>query len=74
MEFKIWILQASPRAKDVYGQIFCILEMKKEVSLIIKKGLLTKVGNGKTTSFEWDNWTDDDCLKNLFPRLYYVSM
>ena len=33
-----------------------------------------KVGHGKMTLFWWDSWIASDCLKNLFLRLFSISL
>ncbi|GLU02749.1 hypothetical protein SLE2022_199870 [Rubroshorea leprosula] len=39
----------------------------------IKEGFRVNIGEGNTVSFWWDKWRGEECLANLFPRLYLLS-
>ncbi|GKV29684.1 hypothetical protein SLEP1_g38589 [Rubroshorea leprosula] len=39
----------------------------------IKEGFGVNIGEGNTVSFWWDRWRGEECLANIFPRLYLLS-
>ncbi|GMP72459.1 hypothetical protein CsSME_00030493 [Camellia sinensis var. sinensis] len=41
---------------------------------VLKANSKITIGDGRLISFWLDQWVGGDCLKNLFPRLYSVSM
>ena len=48
--------------------------MENDIFETIKDGFKKNVGNGPKTLFWWDMWLDGDCLKNIFPRLFSVTL
>ncbi|GKU89474.1 hypothetical protein SLEP1_g3606 [Rubroshorea leprosula] len=39
----------------------------------LKEGFRVNIGEGNTISFWWDKWRGEECLANMFPRLYLLS-
>ncbi|GKV42304.1 hypothetical protein SLEP1_g49718 [Rubroshorea leprosula] len=39
----------------------------------LTEGFRIKIGEGKGVSFWWDEWCGEDCLANIYPRLYVLS-
>ncbi|GKV47437.1 hypothetical protein SLEP1_g54341 [Rubroshorea leprosula] len=39
----------------------------------LTEGFRMKIGEGKGVSFWWDEWCGENCLANIYPRLYVLS-
>ncbi|GKV25095.1 hypothetical protein SLEP1_g34588 [Rubroshorea leprosula] len=39
----------------------------------LKEGFRVNIREGNTVSFWWDKWRGEECLANMFPRLYLLS-
>ncbi|GKV37508.1 hypothetical protein SLEP1_g45534 [Rubroshorea leprosula] len=39
----------------------------------LTEGFRIKIGEGKGVSFWWDEWCGENCLANIYPRLYVLS-
>ncbi|GKV45492.1 hypothetical protein SLEP1_g52564 [Rubroshorea leprosula] len=39
----------------------------------LTEGFRIKIGEGKGVSFWWDEWCGENCLANIYPRLYALS-
>ena len=48
--------------------------MGNEACDVISNGMKRKVGTGNNTLFWSDHWVGDNCLKTLYPRLFYLSL
>ncbi|GJV55469.1 RNA-directed DNA polymerase, eukaryota, reverse transcriptase zinc-binding domain protein [Tanacetum coccineum] len=49
------------------------LHSLKSKGIDLMQFIRKKVGNGENTSFWDENWTGDDILKNIYPRLYALE-
>ncbi|GKV37224.1 hypothetical protein SLEP1_g45281 [Rubroshorea leprosula] len=56
-----------------WRDVCCLDKIDRGRAGWLMEGFKTKLGDGKSISFWWDNWSGEGYLANKFPRLYLLS-
>ncbi|GKV16979.1 hypothetical protein SLEP1_g27539 [Rubroshorea leprosula] len=68
-----WLREGFNCGSSWWRDICRLSDMEDNNKGWLADGLEIRVGDGKDTSFWWDEWCGGVCLANKFPRLYLIS-
>ncbi|GKV50258.1 hypothetical protein SLEP1_g56970 [Rubroshorea leprosula] len=68
-----WIDESRGVGSTWWRDVCDINAMDGESNGWLKEGFRVKIGEGNTVNFWWDKWRGEECLANMFPRLYLLA-